>query len=102
MGRILEQASGIGEVYEGDEKLGTARYAITVYQETHAVGNGQDIDGLLDIRGVVEAQPPLNGFSLTMKDDPLSLRLKDGRWWDFVLKDSEGRALNAGQGLRHT
>jgi hypothetical protein len=90
MGRVLEQASGVGEVYEGDKKLGTARYSITVYQEMLDVGRGQEIDGLCEISGLVEAQPPLNGFSLAMKDGPLSLRLTDGRWWDFVVRDSDG------------
>jgi hypothetical protein len=38
MGRVLEQLSGVGEIFEGDHRRGTAHYTIRVYQKTHAVG----------------------------------------------------------------
>lgn len=34
MGRVLEQVSGEGDVYEGENQLGQVSYDIAVYQKT--------------------------------------------------------------------
>jgi hypothetical protein len=100
MGREVESPSGIGELYEGETKLGTARYSITVYQDTHFIqtfGSGsQEIDGLGRITGVIEPEPPLSALEFVLRNAELSLKLEDGRWWDFLFTNDSGDAVNRG------
>ena len=101
-GRVLEQLSGVGELFEDGNRLGLARYAITVYQQTHTVGFGagrHEVDGLQRISGVIDPEAPLSTVGLMLRDTKLSLHLEDGRWWDFAFTSNSGRAVNTGEGI---
>lgn len=56
------------------------------------------IDGLKDIHGTVETLRRSRSFGL-VGSGKLRRHLEDGRWCEFVLRDGNGTALNAGQGL---
>ncbi len=98
MGRVLEEARGVGDLYEGETRLGEATYRITVYQETQSVGSfgasgSQEIDLMKRISGDIDPAPPLDRFQIVGK--VLTLHLENGRRWDFVIANHT--AQNAGQ-----
>jgi hypothetical protein len=98
MGRVVEQTSGDGEVYEGTQRLGRATYSIRVYQETQTVRtfgeNVQQVDGIGRITGIVNPESPLSIFDLITRNAMLTLHLEDGRRWEFAFKNSDGDAVN--------
>jgi len=96
MGRVLERVSGVGEIYAGETPAGKATYTVTVFQRTARTGTfgATDlVDGQTEIRGVVEPDDEVTISELMNRDD-LTLRMNDGRRWDFALVDAEGTAVN--------
>jgi hypothetical protein len=99
MGRVLEQLRGFGRIYEGDTPLGNARYEVTVYQRTYTVRTfgTRVVDGPKEVRGVIEPEASLSIAELMNRGAELTLRMDDGRRWDFVFLDARGIAANRSQ-----
>ncbi len=97
MGRIIEQPAGKGSVSSQGAKVADVEYSITVFQRTHDVGPGEEIDGLEEVTGGLTWVAGMSLFEMMERDD-LVLHLADGRRWRFAVSDLDGTVSNTGEG----
>jgi hypothetical protein len=92
----MAELVGVGEVYASGKLVGRLRYWIQVHQEFLSDGRGGREPGMKSIEGRVlpaDGESPL--LLLKLIDFPeLRLQLEDGRWWNFFVASSDGRAAN--------
>jgi hypothetical protein len=87
-----EHLVGIGTVFENGREIGEVSYAIRVSPDPEG--------GLAEITGHLFDNPALVE-EIYRSDHPYAtLRLEDGRHWDFILQTPEGYAFNTEAGLR--
>jgi hypothetical protein len=89
----IENLSGEGELYRGNEHLGRVSYWITVSQKMLPVGGGDD-SGTPEIIGHLMETGNIDLVTLSHRGGGLTLQLEDGRKWDCFLRDSDGRLAN--------
>jgi hypothetical protein len=80
--RVLESATGVGEVYAGDVLLRRTRYELELWSDDPDDGQVH-VDGHIDITGLGEAV-------VLAGPEQLTLRLPDGRRLAFKLTGSGG------------
>jgi len=88
---IVKQASGVGDLFDHDSRIGTVRYTLSIYQ--HTLGPGglpvpglERLEGSIDVGGAISAEP--------LVGRTLALKLADGRVLAIVLADAEGRVTS--------
>jgi hypothetical protein len=91
--KLVEDASGTGELVHGDTVLGRVRYSIRRYQGM-LVGSGMPVPGLHRIEGSTDYE--LADDSLIGR--PLVLRLEDGRALAVTFAARDGRLFSEGHG----
>jgi hypothetical protein len=91
--KLVETATGTGELVKDDTVLGRVRYSITRYQGM-LVGSGMPVPGLHRLEGSTDFQAP----DAALIGQPLMLRLEDGRALTVTLADGDGRLLTEGHG----
>ena len=74
---IMERPTGVGKVYRGDQEIAIVRYTLTI-----GLACQNDVHGEIT---VVDGEWDFDS------DDLLTLRFKDGRWFDFTPGNSSGR-----------
>jgi hypothetical protein len=82
--RLLETLAGTGIVYEGERRLASVRFSLTVTREINLPGSSSGRPPLRDIRGIVTI---LSGERHLRSGSTLVLRLADGRQWEFVVQN---------------
>ena len=93
--RFVGSLSGVGEVYAGDVLLRSTPYRIFLFRDDTRPDGAAEIDGHIDITGIAEA------IVLAGPED-LTLRLEDGRWFQFTLADTNGKIVGkTGLELEH-
>ena len=97
MQRLVEQPTGVGEIFDGSVCLGTAHYHLSVYQhfsdaENESVPANVEVEGRLRPQGLDIADLHRRGLELT-------LRLSDGRALDFSFIDGDGGLRSTGRQL---
>ncbi len=100
-----ERHRGTGDLYQSGKVVCKGiKYDVRVFQEMHEVrgfGTGSSqVPGLKEIRGhFTETDGGFHFPSLMTSDGPLTLHLQDGRRWDCFLSNSDGTAVNQGDGI---
>jgi hypothetical protein len=89
--RLLEELSGMGEVYAGGVALRSTPYKLEIFGEETEGGHlaHSVIEGHIDITGIGEAIV-LAGPSM------LTLKLEDGRHLPFSITDTGGKIVGRG------
>ncbi len=92
---LIEEPSGVGEVYRKDGDLvGQAGYHLQIFQEHKDAGTMGDttrtVPGLRQIEGWVTG---LDNFALMDERAMLTLHLDDGRSLDFQVGDLNGLVI---------
>lgn len=99
--RVVEKVTGIGRLYQGEKFIRQVRYAVTVFKKVHHVrtsGKTEEVEGLKVIEGHLENIDGSGDFFDLVGSDP-TLYLEDGRRWDCIVQNNEGRVVNGGKGL---
>jgi hypothetical protein len=89
---LVEELSGVGTVYAGEQLLRTTSYRLSVWGESPPGGDeapAATIEGLIDITGIGEAIVLAGPSTLT-------LLLEDGRRLAFTLVGTSGRIIGRG------
>lgn len=84
----LENPSGVGEVYEGDEKIAKVSYHLDVQQEiliAETLKETSEVEGLKSMTGSISV---LEGSKDLWGKDKLVLHMEDGRKVDFFVKSA--------------
>jgi hypothetical protein len=74
---IMERPTGVGKVYRGDKEIAVVRYTLEI-----GLAKQNDVWGQIT---VIDGEWDFTVGQL------LTLRLKDGRWFDFAPFDPSGR-----------
>jgi len=87
--RSLENPRGVGDVYEGEEKIAKVSYNLVVQQEiliTQTLKETGEVEGLKSMTGSISV---LEGDRILWGKDKLILHMKDGRKVDFFVKSAK-------------
>jgi len=87
--KFLENPSGVGEVYEGNEKIAKVSYNLDVTQEIHiaeTLKETSEIEGLKSMTGSISV---LEGSKDLWGKDKLVLHMEDGRKIDFFVRSGD-------------
>ena len=93
--RLVEERSGIGDLFRKGEWLHRVRYRISRYQGM-LEGSGLPIPGMHRIEGSVDLDGSAGAADLV--GSPLTLKLEDGRSVAITLADAGGRVIDEGHG----
>src|SRR5919201_6907884 len=93
--RLIDQPSGYGEVYEGEEPRGAVRYSLSVYQ-SYGSEREQTTPGIVEIIGRLDPTGSMNLAELFERRADLTLLLTDGRRLDVQLRDARGNVVAIG------
>jgi hypothetical protein len=91
--KIIEELTGVGELFQDGTVLRRVRYSITRYQGM-LVGSGMPVPGLHRIEGATDYEVA----DVSLIGRPLTLRLEDGRSIGVTLAARDGRILSEGHG----
>ena len=91
--KIVEELTGVGELFQNGTVLRRVRYSITRYQGM-LVGSGMPVPGLHRIEGATDYEVA----DVSLIGRPLTLRLEDGRSIGVTLAARDGRILSEGHG----
>ena len=94
---LVEELTGVGKVYSGDQLLRITNYKLFVWREEELPSENvraadTAIDGHIDVSDIGEAV-------VLAGPDTLTLLLEDGRSLPFALTSTRGRLISRG-GLR--
>jgi hypothetical protein len=94
MMKLVEDATGIGELSRNQTALRGVRYEVRRFQGM-VEGSGLPIPGLFRIEGAIQTGSAIPPEWLNI---PLTLRLEDGRSLGVVVVDDSGKILSEGHG----
>lgn len=89
MNKLIEELSGVGEVFENDTSLGNVNFKINIFQE---IIEGEE--GLRDTQGSISTDFVL--MNRLFDGNNLYLVLEDGRKIKFFLKNTDGNVQFSG------
>jgi hypothetical protein len=89
MKKLIEELSGVGEVFENENSLGNINYRINIFRE---IVGGEE--GLKETNGRISANYVL--ISKLFEGNNLHLVLEDGRKINFFMKNTDGDVLFSG------
>ena len=92
MMRLIGQPSGIGDVYENGQLLGTVHYSLNVYQQ-YDEGRDQAGTGVQHIEGRITPAGKIDLRDLWSRGADLLLTLSDGRALHVQLRDDRGNII---------
>ncbi len=92
MMRLIDQPTGIGELYEDGRRLGTVHYNLNVYQQ-YDEGADRAVAGVQHIEGRVTAADKVDLLELSGRSAQLLLKLSDGRTVNFQIRDDLGNIV---------
>ncbi|MCU0239481.1 MAG: hypothetical protein MUC29_08570 [Pyrinomonadaceae bacterium] len=94
--KLVDELTGVGEVFENDSLLGNVNYHINIFQEmikTQTFGNNEnEEEGLKEVVGKFSSD---NLWHLLGKN--LTLVLEDGRKIRFFMKNNHGEVQFSGE-----
>lgn len=95
MRTVVEELDGEGDVFRPRDQHPIARvtYNIIVWQEWSDTPRGQKIAGYRDTSGTLAIDYHQAAAWL---GEPLTLRLADGRWFDFFVTNTQGAITATG------
>src|SRR2546425_11265950 len=95
--REIEDLRGVGTILKEDGSVfGERQYHLRVLQRMLDDGRGGTIPGLLHVEGRIALQD-MEGLTLLIDNNPLTLRLEDGRRLPFFFSHSNGTIAARGK-----
>lgn len=98
MWKLTERLRGVGDLFEGADRLGAVSYALELYSEHVPTSQGLVEGAHHRIEGKAK---PLEGFDIARLAEhgtALTLRLDDGRYLDFFF-EADGSVIQRQKGL---